>query len=59
MFTTKAEYDALEDTLYHLDRALAQDAIDLPTFLKHVRNLARKQFLSLSLMQRIVKQQKK
>eukprot|EP01135_Chromosphaera_perkinsii_P011272 Nk52_evm53s2367 gene=Nk52_evmTU53s2367 len=41
-----AEDHALSDALYYLGRALNNQVIDLPTYLKHVRQLARKQFIA-------------
>lgn len=40
-----SESAAIEDALYYLDRALSQGAIDVETFLREVRKLARRQFL--------------
>eukprot|EP00128_Syssomonas_multiformis_P010948 Colp12_sorted_trinity150504_noHs@21720 len=40
-----SEEHAIEDTIYYLSKALNNDTIDLPTFLKHVRQLTRTQFI--------------
>lgn len=41
-----AEYNAIDDTIYHLDHALANgNGMDMQLFLKETRKLARKQFL--------------
>jgi len=53
-----AEDHAIEDTIYVLDRALAEERIDLKTFLKLVRKLASKQFFARALAIKIqMKQQ--
>lgn len=40
-----AEEQALEDTIYYLGEGLRRDVVDLDVFLKHVRALARQQFI--------------
>uniref|UniRef100_A0A1B0CEN7 Uncharacterized protein n=3 Tax=Lutzomyia longipalpis TaxID=7200 RepID=A0A1B0CEN7_LUTLO len=47
-----AEEAATEDAIYYLGEALRNSVIDLETFLKHVRQLSRKQFVLRSLMQK-------
>jgi hypothetical protein len=37
---------AVDDAIYYLEKGLANSVIDLPTFLKETRNLARTQFLA-------------
>jgi len=53
-----SEDSAITDTLYVLDRALAEDRIDLKTFLKQVRKLASKQFFVRATAKQIVDRQK-
>mmetsp|Transcript_11362 Transcript_11362/g.13765 ORF Transcript_11362/g.13765 Transcript_11362/m.13765 type:complete len:378 (-) Transcript_11362:1316-2449(-) len=52
-----AEMNAIEDTLYYLDKALADDIIDLSIFLKEVRKLSRQQFMVKALAIKIMKKQ--
>lgn len=47
-----AEEAAIEDVIYYLGEALRTNVIDLELFLKHVRQLSRKQFMLRALMQR-------
>lgn len=47
-----AEENATEDAIYYLGEALRKGVIDLDVFLKHVRELSRKQFLLRALMQK-------
>lgn len=47
-----AEEAAVEDAIYYLGEALRSGVIDLETFLKQVRQLARKQFMLRALMQK-------
>lgn len=51
-----AEDAALEDTIYHLGRALNSEIanIDLEQFLKRVRGLAREQFTKRALINKIL-----
>lgn len=53
MIDLVAEDNAIEDTLYHLSRALNSEAIDLDRFLKQTRFLAREQFMRRALAQKI------
>ena len=53
MLTLSAEVAAIEDTMYYLDRALANDTIDLTVHLKEIRKLARKQFLAKAHLKKI------
>jgi ESCRT-I complex subunit TSG101 len=48
-----AEDNAIEDTLYHLGRALNAEMIDLDRFLKQTRFLAREQFMRRALAMKI------
>ncbi|SPO24615.1 related to Tumor susceptibility gene 101 protein [Ustilago trichophora] len=48
-----AEDNAIEDTLYHLGRALNAERIDLDRFLKQTRMLAREQFMRRALAMKI------
>ncbi len=48
-----AEDNAIEDTLYHLGRALNAERIDLDRFLKQTRMLAREQFMKRALAHKI------
>jgi len=57
LFDCVAETSAIDDTLYHLDRALSNDVVDLATFLKEVRKLARRQFMAKALAKKIQKHQ--
>jgi hypothetical protein len=41
-----SEILAVDDAIYYLEKGLANSVIDLPTFLKETRNLARIQFLA-------------
>jgi len=59
LFDCVAESNAIEDILYHLDRSLGNDTIDLQTFLKEVRKLARRQFMAKALAKKIQKYQQK
>ncbi|XP_075160459.1 tumor susceptibility gene 101 [Haematobia irritans] len=47
-----AEEAATEDAIYYLGEALRSNVIDLDTFLKHVRQLSRKQFMLRAIMQK-------
>ncbi|XP_046844727.1 tumor susceptibility gene 101 protein-like [Xenia sp. Carnegie-2017] len=47
-----AEENALDDTMYYLSEALRREKIELDVFLKHVRSLSRKQFMSRALLQK-------
>lgn len=42
----------MEDAIYYLGEALRSGVIDLETFLKHVRQLSRKQFMLRAIMQK-------
>jgi hypothetical protein len=57
LFDCVAERSAIEDLLHNLDRALSNDTVDLQTFLKKVRELARRQFMAMALSIKIVKHQ--
>lgn len=58
MLETWAEYNAIEDALYYMDRALSNGEIELETFLKEVRKFARKQFMCIALLQKILETQR-
>lgn len=47
-----AEEAAIEDTIYYIGEALRNDVLDLEVFLKHVRQLSRRQFILRALMQK-------
>ena len=47
-----AEEAAIEDVIYYLGDALRTNVIDLEVFLKHVRQLSRKQFMLRAIMQK-------
>lgn len=47
-----AEEAAIEDSIYYIGEALRNGVLDLEVFLKHVRQLSRKQFMLRALMQK-------
>lgn len=47
-----AEENAIIDAIYYLSEALQKGVIDLDLFLRHVRDLSRKQFMLRALMQK-------
>jgi ESCRT-I complex subunit TSG101 len=49
-----AEDNAIEDTIYHLTRALDTERIDLDRFIKSIRSLAREQYTKRALIERIL-----
>jgi len=53
MLELAAENASLTDALYFLDRALQKGTLDLTTHLKHVRQLAKRQFLVRAHLQKI------
>lgn len=57
LIKTLAEFNAIEDALYFMDRALSNGEIELSVFLKEVRKLSRKQFMCQALIQKINKTQ--
>lgn len=59
LIKTLADYNAIEDALYFMDRALSNGEIELSVFLKEVRKLSRKQFMCQALIQRIHGEQHK
>lgn len=59
LFDCVSDINAVDDVLYRLDKALSNDIIDLPTFLKEVRKLSRKQFMARALAIKIQKYQQK
>lgn len=52
LLNTFAEENATEDAIYYLGEALRKGVIDLDLFLKHVRQMSRKQFMLRALMQK-------
>jgi len=53
-----AQDSAIDDTLYCLDRALGEDAINFKNYLKQVRKLTREQFFKRALTQKIIEKQR-
>jgi len=47
-----AEEAAIEDAIYYLGEGFRTGVIDLEIFLKHVRQLSRKQFMLRAIMQK-------
>ncbi|XP_071943411.1 tumor susceptibility gene 101 protein-like isoform X2 [Antedon mediterranea] len=47
-----AEENAIEDTMYYLSEALRKNVIETEVFLKHVRELSRRQYVVKALMQK-------
>lgn len=47
-----AEENSLDDTMYYLGEALRREKIELDVFLKNVRSLSRRQFMSRALLQK-------
>lgn len=47
-----AEEAAIEDSIYYIGEALRNGVLDLEIFLKHVRQLSRRQFMLRALMQK-------
>lgn len=47
-----AEEAAIEDSIYYIGEALRNGVLDLEVFLKHVRQLSRRQFMLRALMQK-------
>jgi len=58
MLEMVAEAAAVEDTLYALDKALAEGAIELDPFMKQVRTLAKQQFFATAHAQKIGRAQR-
>ncbi|KAF9971100.1 hypothetical protein BGZ73_006004 [Actinomortierella ambigua] len=56
LFELVAEENAIEDTIYALDKALIQDKIELSAYMKHVRNLSREQFMKRALIKKVKNQ---
>ena len=46
MLALSAESAAIDDCVYHLDRALARGGITLDVYLKEVRRLSKRQFMA-------------
>ncbi|KAG0176489.1 hypothetical protein DFQ29_006060 [Apophysomyces sp. BC1021] len=53
MFELVADDNAIVDTIYYLGEALNSERIDLATFMKCTRSLAREQFMKRALMKKI------
>ncbi|OCF41805.1 ESCRT-I complex subunit TSG101 [Kwoniella heveanensis CBS 569] len=49
-----AEDNAIEDTIYHMTRALDAERVDLDRYLKSIRLLAREQYMKRALIERIL-----
>lgn len=49
-----AEDNAIEDTIYHMTRALDAERVDLDRYLKSIRSLAREQYMKRALIERIL-----
>ena len=47
-----AEENSISDAIFYLSEGLQKGVLDLETFLKHVRDLSRKQFMLRALMQK-------
>ena len=58
MLELVAQNAAIEDALYHLDKALANNSVDLLVFLKKVRELAREQFMCAAHVNKIYRAQR-
>ncbi|CAG8562408.1 13650_t:CDS:2, partial [Ambispora leptoticha] len=56
LFELVAEDNAIDDTIYYLGKALNSERIDLQTFMKSIRMLAREQFMRRALIQKIRQQ---
>jgi len=54
LFDLVAEDNAIEDTIYHLHRALNAGRIDLERFLRTTRALAEEQFMKRALIEKVV-----
>ena len=52
LLNTYAEEAAIEDAIYYLAEGFRSGVIDLEVFLKHVRQLSRKQFMHRAIMQK-------
>ena len=50
VFALLAEDAAIEDTLYFVARALQTEGVDVADYLKHIRGMARKQFVVRALL---------
>nr|CCA19364.1 conserved hypothetical protein [Albugo laibachii Nc14] len=58
LLSALAEYHSCEDALYYLDRCLSNGNIPFDVFLKQVRKLSTKQYLSLALAQKLAQLQR-
>ncbi|KAI9090083.1 UEV domain-containing protein [Phlyctochytrium arcticum] len=56
LFDVVADDHAIDDTLYYLGKALDAERVEPAIYLKHVRNLAREQFLKRALVKKIRQQ---
>jgi ESCRT-I complex subunit TSG101 len=57
MLELVAQNAAIEDALYHIDKALANNSVDLLVFLKKVRELSREQFMCVAHVNKIYRAQ--
>ncbi|ORX95813.1 UEV-domain-containing protein [Basidiobolus meristosporus CBS 931.73] len=53
LFELVADENAIEDVIYYLGKALNSERIDLGTYMKHVRTIAREQFMRRALIKKI------
>lgn len=52
LLNSYAEEAAIEDSIYYIGEALRNGSLELEVFLKHVRQLSRRQFMLRALMQK-------
>ncbi|KAI9136757.1 UEV domain-containing protein [Paraphysoderma sedebokerense] len=53
LFELTADENAIEDTMYYLAKGLMSERIDLSTYMKHIRSLAKDQFMRRALIKKI------
>jgi len=53
LFDLVAEDNAIEDATYYLGKALNSERIDLNSYMKNIRTLAREQFMRRALIQKV------
>ncbi|CAI2168741.1 4442_t:CDS:2 [Funneliformis geosporum] len=56
VYNQLAEDNAIEDATYYLGKALSSDRIDLNSYMKNIRSLAREQFMRRALIQKVRRQ---
>ncbi|PKY38505.1 UEV-domain-containing protein [Rhizophagus irregularis] len=56
LFDLIAEDNAIEDATYYLGKALSSEKIDLNSYMKNIRTLAREQFMRRALIQKVRRQ---